>query len=207
MEIASVKLIQKPVAKLIPYANNARTHDKEQIKQIASSIKEFGFNAPVLIDSDDGIIAGHGRVKAAELLGLKEVPTITLPHLSETQKKAYILADNRMALNAGWDAELLKLELTNLDELDFDLGLTGFDHDEIKLYLGNIDEVDFPGLADGEKEPFQQKTFTLHDEQVSIIDDAILKAKTYPEYDEGLNENSNGNALSFICSRWLENVS
>jgi len=135
MEIASVKLKNRPVATLIPYANNARTHDEKQIKQIASSIKEFGFNNPVLIDVDDGIIAGHGRVQAAALLGLKEIPTITLPHLSEAQKKAYILADNRMALDAGWDAELLKLELTNLDDLGFDLGLTGFDHDEISEFL------------------------------------------------------------------------
>jgi len=135
MEIASVKLEKKPVAVLIPYANNARTHDEKQIKQIASSIKEFGFNNPVLIDQDCGIIAGHGRVQAAELLGLKDIPTITLPHLSEAQKKAYILADNRMALNAGWDAELLKLELNDLSKLDFDLGLTGFEDNEIAEFL------------------------------------------------------------------------
>jgi ParB-like chromosome segregation protein Spo0J len=123
------------IEQLIPCANNARTHDNAQIKQIASSIKEFSFNNPVLIDEKNGIIAGHGRVLAAKLLNLSEVPTITLPHLSETQKKAYILADNRMALDAGWDVELLKLELTELDELDFDLSLTGFGDDDLsKLY-------------------------------------------------------------------------
>lgn len=120
---------------LIPYVNNARTHDEAQVKQIASSIKEFGFNNPVLIDEQGGIIAGHGRVQAAQLLNLSEVPTITLSHLSEAQKKAYILADNRMALNAGWDIELLKLEILDLDDKDFDLSLTGFDDDELAEFL------------------------------------------------------------------------
>ncbi len=129
------KIVYKDLSVLIPYINNARTHDENQIKQIASSIKEFGFNNPILIDSDGGIIAGHGRVMAAQLLNLTEAPTIELSHLTDTQKKAYILADNRMALNAGWDAELLKLELTNLDELDFDLSLTGFDDEEIAEFL------------------------------------------------------------------------
>ena len=130
-----MKLEQTPVAMLIPYANNARTHDENQVKQIASSIKEFGFNNPVLIDEENSIIAGHGRVQAAQLLGLYEIPTITLPHLSETQKKAYILADNRMALNAGWDIELLKLEILDLDDKDFDLALTGFDDDELTEFI------------------------------------------------------------------------
>ncbi len=130
-----MEIIKKKINKLIGYINNARTHDENQIKQIASSIKEFGFNNPILIDSDGGIIAGHGRVQAAQLLNISEVPTIELPHLSEAQKKAYILADNRMALNAGWDTELLKLELTNLDELNFDLSLIGFDDEEIAEFL------------------------------------------------------------------------
>ncbi len=130
-----MKLEQTPVAMLIPYANNARTHDENQVKQIASSIKEFGFNNPVLIDEDNSIIAGHGRTLAAELLGLFEVPTITLPHLTKAQKKAYILADNRMALNAGWDIDLLKLEILDLDDEDFDLTLTGFDDDELAEFL------------------------------------------------------------------------
>ena len=111
-----------------------RRDSQEQVAQIAASIKEFGFNNPVLIDEDRGIIAGHGRLEAAKLLGLIDVPTITLAHLTPAQRKAYILADNKLALNAGWDIELLQAELEGLQELDFNLSLTGFDETE----LGNI---------------------------------------------------------------------
>lgn len=126
---------QVKIESLIPYARNARTHDDAQVAQIAASIKEFGFTNPVLIDGDNGIIAGHGRVLAARKLGLDEVPCIELSHLSETQKRAYIIADNKIALNSGWDDELLALELTELDELDFDLDLTGFDEDELSVAM------------------------------------------------------------------------
>lgn len=123
----------KSVDKLIPYVNNSRTHSPEQIKQVASSIREFGFTNPILIDADGGIIAGHGRLQAAQLLGLKEVPTIQLKDLTESQKKAYIIADNKLALNAGWDEELLKLELQSLDDKDW--GLTGFNPDELNVLM------------------------------------------------------------------------
>ena len=106
---------------LIPYVNNARVHSEEQILQIASSIKEFGFNNPVLIDKGNGIIAGHGRVYAARKLGLEETPVIRIEHLSKAQKKAFIIADNKLALNAGWDNELLALELGKLGDAGFDL--------------------------------------------------------------------------------------
>lgn len=119
------------IDKLIPYANNARTHSDEQVSQIAASIKEFGFNNPVLIDADKGIIAGHGRVLAAKKLGLTEVPTIELSHLSDTQRKAYILADNKLAENAGWDNDLLKIEIEELRNQDFEL--TGFSPDELDI--------------------------------------------------------------------------
>ncbi|MCP3849349.1 MAG: site-specific DNA-methyltransferase [Gammaproteobacteria bacterium] len=118
-------------ADLIPYINNARTHSDEQVTQIAASIKEFGFINPVIVDGDNGIIAGHGRIMAAQKLGIEEVPTVEASHLSEAQKKAYILADNKMALNAGWDDELLALEIADLKDLEFDLSLTGFDSDEL----------------------------------------------------------------------------
>ena len=117
----------KDINDLIPYVNNTRTHSEEQINQIASSIKEFSFTNPVLIDEQGGIIAGHGRVMGAKKLGLKEVPTITLDNLTEAQKKAYIIADNKIALNAGWDEELLKIELQSLQEMDFDYSDLGFD--------------------------------------------------------------------------------
>lgn len=122
---------QVAIDTLIPYARNSRTHSDEQVAQVAASIREFGFTNPVLIDADGGIIAGHGRVLAARKLQLKEVPCIRLSHLTETQKKAYIIADNKLALNAGWDDELLKLELGELDLEGFDLELTGFTQEEI----------------------------------------------------------------------------
>jgi ParB-like chromosome segregation protein Spo0J len=126
-----MKVEQIDIEKLIPYALNARVHSEEQVTQIASSIKEFGFNNPVLIDKDNGLIAGHGRVMAAKKLELKKVPCIRLENLSEAQKKAYILADNKIALNSTWDEEMLKAEFEQLKELDFDLDLTGFNSGEI----------------------------------------------------------------------------
>jgi len=115
-----MEITQRKTADLIPYVNNARTHSEQQVLQIAASIKEFGFNNPVLVDGENGIIAGHGRVMAAKKLGLDEVPTIELKHLTKTQKKAYILADNRLALNSGWDNDLLALELGELSDDGFD---------------------------------------------------------------------------------------
>jgi len=199
------QLIEKNIKDLIPYCNNSRTHSDEQVQQIASSIKEFGFTNPVLIDEQGGIIAGHGRVMAAKKLGLAEVPCIVLDGLSEAQKKAYIIADNKLALNSGWDEELLRVEVEHLKELDFDLTLTGFNLDEIiGLDFDIGDNIEMPKLKDGDKEPFQQKTFTLHDEQAAIVDDALTLARTIPLADTGLNENSNGNALALICQQWLE---
>jgi DNA modification methylase len=120
------------VAALVPYARNARTHSDAQVAQIAASIREFGFTNPILVDGDRGIIAGHGRLLAARKLGLTEVPTIELGHLSEAQRRAYILADNRLALSAGWDDDLLRIELGDLQAEGFDLSLTGFDLGEIE---------------------------------------------------------------------------
>jgi ParB-like chromosome segregation protein Spo0J len=115
------------IDKLVPYARNARTHSKEQILQLRSSLREFGFVNPVIVDKDLNIIAGHGRVLAAKAEGLTEIPCVFAEHLTESQKKAYILADNRLAMNAGWDEELLSLEFAELKDLGFDLELTGFD--------------------------------------------------------------------------------
>ena len=128
-----MEITQRKTADLIPYVNNARTHSEQQVLQIAASIKEFGFNSPVLVDGENGIIAGHGRVMAAKKLGLDEVPTIELKHLTKTQKKAYILADNRLALNSGWDNDLLALELGELSDDGFNLDLLGFDDAELNF--------------------------------------------------------------------------
>jgi DNA modification methylase len=134
---------------LLPYINNARTHSDEQVSQIAASIKEFGFTNPILITGDGSIIAGHGRVMAAKKLNLTELPCIELDHLSDTQRKAYILADNKLALNAGWDNELLSLELEELKSLDFNLDLTGFTADEISALMPEVVE----GLTDEDAVP------------------------------------------------------
>lgn len=129
------------IDKLVPYARNARTHSEEQIKQIQSSIREFGFVNPVLIDGKFNIIAGHGRILAAKAEGLEAVPCVLVEHLTEAQKKAYILADNKLALNAGWDMEMLKIEIEELKGHDFDIGLIGFDSDEIELIFQQDEEV------------------------------------------------------------------
>ena len=134
---------------LIPYARNTRTHSDEQVNQIVSSIKEFGFTNPVLVDQDNMIIAGHGRVIAANKLKLGKVPTICLKHLTEAQKKAYIIADNRLALNAGWDEDMLKVELEELNDLEFDISLLGFEDKEIESLLSEPTE----GLTDEDAVP------------------------------------------------------
>ena len=139
------------IEKLIPYVKNSRTHSDEQVAQIAASIKEFGFNNPVLIGEDDVIIAGHGRVMAARKIGLMEVPCIRLGHLTETQRKAYIIADNRLALNAGWDNELLTIELNELLADNFALDILGFDVDELKNLLDPVKPTE--GLTDEDEVP------------------------------------------------------
>ncbi|EKB1964418.1 TPA: ParB N-terminal domain-containing protein, partial [Vibrio parahaemolyticus] len=134
---------KRKISELIPYINNARMHSQEQIKQIAASITEFGFTNPILIDENNGVIAGHGRLLAADLLKIDVVPVYILSGLSEYQKKAYIIADNQLALNAGWDDELLSLEIEFLQDSDFDIDLLGFD-DEL-LEMLNSGNNDFDG--------------------------------------------------------------
>jgi len=140
---------ERSIKDLIPYANNSRTHSDEQINQVASSIKEFGFTNPVLIDEQGGIVAGHGRILAAKKLGIDKVPCIELNGLTEAQKKAYVIADNQLALNAGWDLGNLKLELESLDELDFNIDLLGFDDDFLSGLIGEEAE----GLTDEDAVP------------------------------------------------------
>lgn len=137
-------VVMRAVADLVPYARNARTHSDEQVAQIAASIREFGWTNPVLLDGESGILAGHGRVLAARKLGVVEVPCIELAHLTPAQRRAYILADNKLALNAGWDEELLRIELAELKAADIDLGLVGFNAAEIAALEGTPPDVAFP---------------------------------------------------------------
>ena len=153
---------------LIPYARNSRTHSDEQVAQIAASIKEFGFLNPIIIDGDNSIIAGHGRVMAAQKLGIKELPCIEASHLSDTQRRAYIIADNKLALNAGWDDDMLRIELDELGVAGFDLELTGFSLDEIdELQIEEIEE----GLTDEDAVP------EVVDDPVSVLGDVWLLGK------------------------------
>ena len=187
-----LKLID--IDELIPYANNARTHDKEQINKLRSSLREFGFVNPVLVDKDKNIIAGHGRVMAAREEGIKKVPCVLVEHLTDAQKKAYILADNRLALDAGWDEEILALELESLKEMDFNIDFTGFDAAEIddlfsRIHDKNTEDDDF----DIDK--------ALEDEAVSKLGDIWLlgkhrlicgdstKAETYEKLMDGKKAN------------------
>lgn len=130
---------------LVPYVNNSRTHSAQQVQQVAASIKEFGFTNPILVDEQGGIIAGHGRLQAAQLLGLDQVPTITLVGLTEAQRKAYIIADNQLALNAGWDADLLKLDIDHLVGAGFDVSLLGFND----VFINNLLSEELPTPALG----------------------------------------------------------
>ena len=127
----NLQITYRPIESLIPYARNSRTHSDAQVAQIAASIREFGWTNPVLIDAEGGIIAGHGRIMAGRKLGIKEAPCIVLDGLTEAQRRAYVIADNKLALNAGWDVELLKIELKDLDAEKFDLTLTGFEIGEL----------------------------------------------------------------------------
>ena len=156
IDLDAIKISLNPIDSLIPYARNARTHSDAQVAQIAASIREFGWTNPVLLDGEKGIIAGHGRVLAARKLGMGEVPCIEFSHLTEAQKRAYILADNKLAENAGWDSDLLKLEFGELQGLGFDLSLTGFD----EAFLTDLLTERTEGLCDPDDLPEQPEPKT-----------------------------------------------
>jgi len=187
-----LKIEHTSVDRLIPYARNARTHAEEQVAQIAGSIAEFGFVNPILVDEDDVIIAGHGRLLAARKLGLTDVPVIRLGHLSETQRRALVIADNKIAENAAWDEELLLLELEELRAEDFDLDITGFDLDEIDRLLQGSD-LESTGLTDDDEVPEtpEEATTKLGDlwilgEHRLLCGDATVSADVEKVLDGGL---------------------
>lgn len=167
-----------PIEKIVPYEKNARTHNDEQVGQIASSILEFGFVNPILVDIDDGIIAGHGRLLAAKSMDLKEVPVVVLDHLSPTQRKAYVIADNKIALNAGWDIDLLNSEIEGLGSVDFDTSLLGFSEDELEGLAedGWVSDIDSLGKQDENVEGINSK-ITIRVDQTfkEEIQDAVTK--------------------------------
>jgi DNA modification methylase len=163
--MADLKIDYISTSNLVPYENNSRTHSKEQVEQIKRSMTEFGFTNPILIDEHNGIIAGHGRLRAAQELGIKLVPTILLEGLTEAQRKAYVIADNNLALNAGWDLDVLKLEIEGLGEFDFDIDLLGFDDD----FLAGLMEKDpSDGLTEEDAVP------DLQDDHVTVEGDVWI---------------------------------
>lgn len=192
---------RRAIEALIPYVNNARTHSDAQVAQIAASMKEWGWTNPILVDETGLIIAGHGRVMAARKLGLTEAPVMVAKGWTEAQKKAYVLADNQLAANAGWNAELLSTELKGLDASGFDLTLLGFG--DLGALLNTASELeDMPDLPSGDRGPFQQMTFTLHDDQVEAVRRAMTLATADGPYDGSPNANGNGNALARICAEY-----
>ena len=164
----------RKTGELIPYINNSRTHSEQQVQQVAASIKEFGFTNPLLIDEHKGIIAGHGRLQAAQLMGMDEVPTITLEGLTEAQRKAYVIADNKLALNAGWDLDILNIEMESLLEFDFDFKITGFDsipEIETNIDYSILDENDseLDAMAKGVRKAIQIEFEPDHYEKASEL--------------------------------------
>lgn len=191
-----LEVTYRKISELTKYERNSRTHSDAQVSQIMGSIKEFGFTNPILIDTDGGIIAGHGRLLAAQRLGMATVPTITLDGLSETQRRAYVIADNKLALNAGWDEEMLKLELQELDELGFDIDLTGFSAEEIGALDVEVEELQEEKYADGVSgsmsKIYNQPPFSVLDTRK--VD--WIERKRYWREKIGDNGESRENALS-----------
>lgn len=192
-----------PVNELMPYAHNSRTHTDFQIKQVADSILHFGFRNPIAIREDGTIAAGHARVLAAMKLDLEEVPFIDVSDMSEDDFKAYVIADNQLALNAGWDLPTLEIEIQSLAENGFDVKLTGLDDKTIGDMLRKVGEIGLPALSTEDKPNFQQMSFQLHDSQVDIVNEAIEAAKELGSFDESVNTNRNANALTRVCEEFL----
>ena len=197
-EIAS-QIEVLPVEGITPYINNSRTHSDSQVAQVAASIQEFGFTNPILIDADNSIIAGHGRLLAAQRLGITEVPCIRLGYLTDHQKRAYVIADNKLALNAGWDIELLNLELSEIDDSDLDIEITGFGEAEIIALTNSHSDLDqaqdwdgMPNYDHDDKRSFRHVIvhFETPDDaaeffsMISVNDTGKTKSIWYPEQED-----------------------
>lgn len=188
------------IERVIPYARNPRKNSGA-VAKVAASLKEFGWRQPIVVDEASVVIVGHTRLLAARSLGMTEVPVHVAAGLTKMQAKAYRIADNRTGEEAEWDYELLPLELTELRDAGFDLDLTGFDAEKIGAF--DAEEADAPELRDGDRAPFQQMTFTVHDSQHETIAAALAKAKAGGHGSSDVNENGNGNALAAICREYL----
>jgi len=192
-----MKIEQAALDSVTPYARNPR-NNADAVAKVAASIKEYGWRQPIVIDKERVVIAGHTRLMAAQRLGLEKVPVHVATGLTPQQVKAYRLADNRVAEEADWDDDLLGLELGELRDSQYAVDLTGFTEAEIASLLPEP-LSDFPDLPDGDKPPFQQMTFTLHDEQAEQVTAALKRANKMGPFLDQQNENTNGNALARIC--------
>ncbi|XIA64763.1 ParB/Srx family N-terminal domain-containing protein [Bradyrhizobium sp. TZ2] len=195
-----------PVERLRPYERNSRRHSPEQIEQIAASIREWGWTMPILAADDGMVLAGHGRLAAGKLLGIAEVPVLVARGWTENQKRGYVIADNRLTDASDWDDEMLRLELSDLLEGGFEIGLTGISEDELsKLSVGVGELEQMPELPDGERSPFRDMTFILYGDQFGIVERAIARA-TKPRDADNPNRSPQGNALAAICAEYLGRV-
>ena len=203
-----MKIENADINTIKPYENNPRKLKDSAIEKVAMSLKEYGFRQPIVVDKDRIIVVGHTRYRASKKLGLKEVPITIADNLTPEKINAYRIADNRTAEESEWDYKLLQEEFSNLVDEKFNLELTGFNEDELKKYLAMEEdfEVDLPEINDEDKQPFQQITFTLHNEQYEIVQQALDYIKKQ-NIDDSINDNRNGNAITEICKLFYERVS
>jgi len=198
----------RPTADLIPYSNNPKEHPDDQVRKIASSIKNYGWDQPIVVDGDGEVIKGHGRLQAAELLGLDEVPVIRRTDLSDAEKRAARIADNKTG-ESPWDDELLGVEVDQLTDEQIDMDTLGFGDGELDSLLGDVSMEDedieeaFGDLPDDGRDPIRQRTFTLSEDQLDTVEEALDVAKGMGEFPGGPNDNENGNALARVCSEFL----
>jgi hypothetical protein len=191
-----------------PYENNPRKLKDSAIEKVAKSIKEFGFRQPIVVDKEKIIVVGHTRYRASKKLGLTTVPITIADNLTPEQINAYRIADNRTNEEAEWDFSLLQQEISNLSDAKLDLQLTGFDNLELKNFITLEDDFNakLPEISDEDKKPFQQITFTLHNEQYEIVQKALSYIKKQ-NIDDTINDNKNANAITEICKLFYERVS
>jgi ParB-like chromosome segregation protein Spo0J len=195
-----LKIVYKNLNEISAYKTNSRTHDTEQINQLAESIKQFGFTNPVLIDEDGTLIAGHGRLEAAKLVGESSIPTITIEGLTHVQRKALVIADNKLAMNAGWNFEMLAAEIDFLNDQGFDLSLLGFDQSELNDLIGTPNEPPDPEEIESQDPDETQKlTFELNAEQFFSVTKALNLGISIGMLDSSNNAKANGEALAFVC--------
>jgi ParB-like chromosome segregation protein Spo0J len=202
--MSKLKILYKTRDWFAPYENNSRTHTKSQVKQIADSIQQFGFTNPILATSEGTVIAGHGRLMAAATLNLDDIPVIILDGLTPEQQRAYVIADNKLALNAGWDYEMLAAEIDALNDTGFDVSLLGFSSAEINDMIGTPVTPPDPDDQDIDQDDDKQKlTFSLDSDQLMTVTRALNHGMKIGHLDTANTPKANGGALAFIAEMFL----